>query len=54
MAFPISRVTTKFILQMGTLLRMKEGASDHYGWTIAINQDYPSHMGTFRHPTLNA
>lgn len=33
---------------------MKEGASDHYVWTIAINQDSLRHIGTYPHPTLNA
>lgn len=38
----------------GNTLRMKDGASDHYVWTIAINQASPRHTGTYPHPAFNA
>lgn len=33
MDFPINKVTIKFNIQMGRLLRMKQDASDNYAWT---------------------
>lgn len=50
--FLINMVTVKCIVQMGKLLRLKEGAGDDYIWTKAIGQDHPRHTGT-HHPVFS-